>query len=616
MDVRNCVPPKCHFITQRKKCVRPNSYIETISWCKRNNIDLKKCKDMYRTNKKEAQDLSCTRYEERKNFVVVKPPKICPEGKIINPLTGRCIKERIKKKNKKHKPIISSEHLKSVSRISSEHHKSIKSPKNLKSISRISQEHPKSISRISKESLESISRKSPEHHKSISRKSLNQLELMSRKSLYNMFVPATIEKKNAVYFKKNKKNIVNGEKNIERDALIKECKRKIRIKHKIFLKDIFDDKKTNQINNLSDKRDLKEQHAAKKIKSVLVDKIVSRLQTIKGRISYYNYIQKYLKDTQKKNCLVEKKFVDKDGKEQKGFEIDNIIKLVKKIGTNSLYGVIYKTYIKKSLIFLVSKIMPMNTDNKKEIMINNLVSDLVKNHKSKHFLMTYKTFECHKAVHDDSVPKIIHRKKYFISLNELAHGDMTNICTNEIMLSKNNVMLNIALQCLLSIATFHSLGYTHNDCHWGNFLFHETKEDNGYFKYSINNNEYYLKNCGYNIMINDFGFAIKMDSSHQTKSRIVEDYRKILNSFMTATDRGWAKNEPSSYNVVSLFIKKLSDKILKHLFNYDDEALIVNTIIQEFLKFPRQTMLYENNLPDSKHILNRHAFTIKTVKLI
>ena len=83
-------------------------------------------------------------------------------------------------------------------------------------------------------------------------------------------------------------------------------------------------------------------------------------------------------------------------------------------------------------------------------------------------------------------------------------------------------------------------------------------------------------------MINDFGFVIKMDSSHETKSRIVEDYRKILNAFMTATDRGWVKNEPQSYDVVSLFIKKLSDKILKHLFNYDDEALIVNTIIHEF----------------------------------
>lgn len=58
-----CVSPKCKLY--KNKCIKPNPYIEALAKCKRDNIDIKTCKDNYKKDIKLADNLNCTRYKER-----------------------------------------------------------------------------------------------------------------------------------------------------------------------------------------------------------------------------------------------------------------------------------------------------------------------------------------------------------------------------------------------------------------------------------------------------------------------------------------------------------------------------------------------------------------------
>jgi hypothetical protein len=88
--MENCVDPKCNYSNYRKKCIRANSYIELLAWCKRNNKDIKQCKKDYKGNKENERALSCGRYYERLN--IKKKPK-CIEPKCHFSINrNKCVK--------------------------------------------------------------------------------------------------------------------------------------------------------------------------------------------------------------------------------------------------------------------------------------------------------------------------------------------------------------------------------------------------------------------------------------------------------------------------------------------------------------------------------------------
>ena len=60
--MNSCKAPQCEYSQRWGKCVRPNCYIEAMSWCKRNNIAAKLCKKNYK--KEEEQKKVCDWYTE------------------------------------------------------------------------------------------------------------------------------------------------------------------------------------------------------------------------------------------------------------------------------------------------------------------------------------------------------------------------------------------------------------------------------------------------------------------------------------------------------------------------------------------------------------------------
>jgi len=47
MNIQNCEDPTCVYNEVKKKCVKPNPYIQYISQCKKMDIPINECKKKY-----------------------------------------------------------------------------------------------------------------------------------------------------------------------------------------------------------------------------------------------------------------------------------------------------------------------------------------------------------------------------------------------------------------------------------------------------------------------------------------------------------------------------------------------------------------------------------------
>jgi hypothetical protein len=326
--------------------------------------------------------------------------------------------------------------------------------------------------------------------------------------------------------------------------------------------------------------------------------------TLDNRVKYYNYLINYIKDIKKNECV--NKYTEDNVTK---YTIADKLFLIKKIGTESVNGVIYLTILKNVLggNLLASKITPISKDNYKEINImKNLTDNVISQKKSRHFLMMYKFFVCPK----NKLGIQVSNNKRLISINELAHGDLKMLMKDRSVIANDELVYNIFIQTFLSITSFHNLAkYYHNDAHHGNFLYQKNKEV-GYYHYVFKRTDYYLKACEYNIMIYDFGYASKFKKKSNKNAMV--DYMRIINAFMN-TYYGWGEysNLPSTkINTEMVFIRKELEFEFYH-GNKENilEHVIFNNIILKSLenRFSNYN-LFTKNKPDK--IINKTPYII------
>ena len=339
---------------------------------------------------------------------------------------------------------------------------------------------------------------------------------------------------------------------------------------------------------------------------------------LEQRIFYYKHIVDRLKNISNKQCLTEYSINSKKNNDVKGYSIDNTVFLTKKFGSISKYGYIYIASIKNEIgkYPIASKIMINNSVNIFEANTNLKITDkIVKTMISRHFIFTYKVIVCDKIT-NKNIPDIIINKKYYVLLNELARGDLKQLCSNKVFLKNDNLLYNVFIQIILSISTFHHLGFIHGDCHWGNFLYqinYETNK-NSYHHYNIYGKNYYLKSCEYTMFIYDFGFAKKIKSVNTTY--IEEDYVRIINAFRNRKiePRSWISvdyNLPSDN--VGIFAKSFKKAIYDNMLAKKNNTLFLENltndiIIPILLKAPNN--IFINKLPPNATIINKKPYYI------
>ncbi len=315
------------------------------------------------------------------------------------------------------------------------------------------------------------------------------------------------------------------------------------------------------------------------------------------RIKNYKSSIKKLKNLKENQCLTfgsKNKF---DSYYQYYLNKSKIV-LKKNIGSRSRYGLIFLTYIlkTKNQIF-ATKVMEVNKHNTIEIDLSKKMSEITLKDLSPHFLLIYKTFICNNIEKDKKLPSLIRKNDYYISINELADGNLKNF-----LMTNNNPELieNCYQQILLAVLSFHyhTGGVYHKDCHYKNFLFHRIKEG-GYFHYKIFGKDVYVENKGYIWMIWDFGLAKIKDYEKENR---LEDYFTVNEFFKTSKSYDNYDMFMNIYKYVSQLSNLQHD--YKNYIGYSDVLLFKEVIF----KFKN---LFKNSYDKNSFIINKKPYTIK-----
>jgi hypothetical protein len=318
----------------------------------------------------------------------------------------------------------------------------------------------------------------------------------------------------------------------------------------------------------------------KVLQTFLRKKLIKDRYSLKNRIAFTKYVEEKIKSIPHGECA--KPYTFNDG--TKGFTIKNIIFLNKIIGTPSAYGKIYLSSIKNSFggFAMVAKMMRETSDNLSEIRIMKTITNkLISTGKSKHFIINVGSFQCKSKTENKPNERLL-------AINELAHGDLKMAVNDYDIYSNEKIMINIYIQIIIAIATFQiQTSHYHNDCHWGNFLY-QRNNDVGWYKYTFNGNIFYLKSCGLNMCIYDYGLARKIPKAKiPTMSRyLIADFHRITLAFITDNYRGWNTNDlPEDVVATAMNVKtfltsnatlsmindgsfKKRDSVFQYIFDY------------------------------------------------
>jgi hypothetical protein len=282
------------------------------------------------------------------------------------------------------------------------------------------------------------------------------------------------------------------------------------------------EKECNKIMAKNKKPKMDENIAANKIANLFKPLLYKYLGDITTRINYYKIIHKYIKEykeVSKNNCL--------KNYNEKFFSIGKRI-IVNKILGEGQKGIVFDGYFKPDIknqnygkaLKIAIKISDYTVRNDREAGVFKKLTSFVLKNKCPHFPISFGILQCNKTkiieeIQSSSLKlniskhknlEILKENEYLITIVELADGIFRDIM--DATTAKNiNILYNCSIQCLISIIFFNKyMNLCHDDSHYNNFIYFKIKPG-GYFHYNIYEVDYYLKNVGYLMMINDFGLV-------------------------------------------------------------------------------------------------------------
>jgi hypothetical protein len=344
------------------------------------------------------------------------------------------------------------------------------------------------------------------------------------------------------------------------------------------------------------------------IQRFLKNKLILTKNNLDTRVQRYHLIKKRLADIKSDKCLAKKMF-----KNREGYTIDGIVNLENKIGSDSVNGSIYLTSMPHLLgsYPIASKLMKITANNNGETKMNTWITEnLIIPKKSKHFVIMYKATKCPPS--EGKANKLLIGER-LVNYNELCDGDLSSLMnTNE--RNDEMLMINLAYQVLIAVATYQNrVGYSHMDCHHGNFLYQLNTEASttGYYHYIYNGLNFYIKSCKYNMCIFDFGLSVPM--SKADNRYVLSDYYRILHAFVSDKTGGWIEGVVNAKINANMFmIMSRVQRLMTKLLN-DADTDMFQAIIDFVLKdFKPDNGIFTTKKP--ANILNKTPYIINKVE--
>ncbi len=309
--------------------------------------------------------------------------------------------------------------------------------------------------------------------------------------------------------------------------------------------------------------------------------------SLNNRLKKYNDAKVYLDLIDSKECI---RNISINGVSY--MALSNKLILDKQIGTQSVYGAIYlSSIVNLPNLLVVSKLTNKARGNLKEaIIMEQLTNDLLRTKKTKHFPLIYTSHMC-----EDK-----NDKTSLVTVNELCNGDIKTLLANvNLYPISKHLLFNLLIQVFISLATYQShFKSMHNDAHYGNFLYQENTEQ-GYYKYKINNNIFYLESCPYNIMLYDFGLSKEV----KDEKLYIRDFYRIIHAFIPESQGGW--NTVMEAGPLSASILKIKDG-LKALTGRYSFTNILNLVLKQ-----APDNIFTNKANKVSKILNDEPYIIK-----
>ena len=221
---------------------------------------------------------------------------------------------------------------------------------------------------------------------------------------------------------------------------------------------------------------------------------------------------------------------------------------ISKYIANGCYGVIFVSSVEDDDIRYVIKFIKNNPNNENEIKTMIDIKQNNNTHIPNFINIAYYHLNCNRITHQDTGNKILtgiknclKTDKYSMIVLEYFDGTIFDLINSNFPLfspiknftdEKIELFNSIFAQLIITIFLFHNkFEYYHNDTHLKNFLYKKVNNDNKYFHYKIRDKDYYIKNCGYVIVLSDYGLSKKINEHYTNKDKKnkLKDYEDILN---------------------------------------------------------------------------------------
>ena len=163
-----------------------------------------------------------------------------------------------------------------------------------------------------------------------------------------------------------------------------------------------------------------------------------------------------------------------------------------------------------------------------EFIRNNIIQEWITDNliligKSKHYALIYNK-EADLNIRDSS-------NKELINYTEKCSFDLNNLSLDDNDIEDDELIMNMLFQAFICIATYHNMvGLCYSKITANNFLV-QTNYDNGYYRYTYDDKEFYIKSCKYNIIINDFRTSVFINDNDESKKVQYNNYKDILDIF-------------------------------------------------------------------------------------
>ena len=296
------------------------------------------------------------------------------------------------------------------------------------------------------------------------------------------------------------------------------------------------------------------------------------------RQSMFEKLIHYSLNTEKKDCIKidsdnNKLFINNENIELSNIEISKYI-------STGCYGIIFVSSKNEGIKYVI-KFIKKNDENQNEIkaMINIRNNNI--NKIPNYINIVNYHLDCNSIQNKTNqisvgINKCFKSDSYAMIILEYFDGNIFDLLNNIFPLFPLNIPINnidifysIFAQLLLSIYLFHNkFNYYHKDAHLKNFLYKKVNvnEPDVYLHYKINDTNYYIKNCGYIVVLADYGLSTEI-TEPSNNNLLFEDYEDIICKLF-------------SYNKKIKHLNDIKTNFIKSSF---DEFSFLDKIMEKYL---------------------------------